>query len=220
MDSSLREVVRRRAGNACEYCRMPQEATPIIPFHVEHIVSIQHGGTDDPSGLALACDRCNAYKGPNLTSIDPDTRTVAALFNPRGDPWSDRGAGSSYRARPLRIASTCSRATGSLSMFSRSHQVKSASMASVQRVSIWPAVYFFSRSRWWPKWSRNWVISEYCTTFSASCGGMNMTPPSLPRTTSPGNTVACPMRMGMLIPIMVEFIRSPAVRLLRWCDGS
>jgi HNH endonuclease len=68
---------------------MPQEATPIIPFHVEHIVSRQHGGTDDPSGLALACDRCNAYKGPNLTSIDPDTRTVAALFNPRGDPWSD-----------------------------------------------------------------------------------------------------------------------------------
>ena len=89
MDPSLREVVRRRAGNACEYCRIPQEATPIIPFHVEHIVSIQHGGTDDPSGLALACDRCNAYKGPNLTSIDPDTRTVAALFNPRGDPWSD-----------------------------------------------------------------------------------------------------------------------------------
>jgi hypothetical protein len=52
---------------------MPQEATPLIPFHVEHIVSRQHGGTDDASGLALACDRCNAYKGPNLTSIDPDT---------------------------------------------------------------------------------------------------------------------------------------------------
>jgi len=40
-------------------------------------------------GLALACDRSNAYKGPNLTSIDPDTRTVAALFNPRGEDWSD-----------------------------------------------------------------------------------------------------------------------------------
>src|SRR5258708_37213361 len=83
MDPSLREVVRRRAGNACEYCRMPQAETPLIPFHVEHIVSRQHGGTDDPSGLALACDRCNAYKGPNLTSIDPDTPPVAALFNPR-----------------------------------------------------------------------------------------------------------------------------------------
>jgi hypothetical protein len=70
----------------------PQEATPLIPFHVEHIVSRQHGGTDDPRGLALACDCCNAYKGPNLTSIDPDTRTVAALFNPRGDAWSDHFA--------------------------------------------------------------------------------------------------------------------------------
>jgi hypothetical protein len=48
-----------------------------------------HGGTGDPGGLALACDRCNAYKGPNLTSIDPGTRTVVALFNPRADVWSD-----------------------------------------------------------------------------------------------------------------------------------
>ena len=68
---------------------MPQSATPLIPFHVEHILSRQHGGTDDPSGLALACDRCNAYKGPNLTSIDPDTNTVAVLFNPRRDVWRD-----------------------------------------------------------------------------------------------------------------------------------
>ena len=92
MDPSLREFVRRRAGNACEYCRMPQGATPLVRFHVEHIVSRQHGGADDPSGLALACDRCNAYKGPNLTSIDPDTLDVSALFNPRGDAWSDHFA--------------------------------------------------------------------------------------------------------------------------------
>ena len=85
MDPGLREVVRTRAGNACEYCRLPQQATPLIPFHVEHIVSRQHGGTDNPSGLALACDRCNAYKGPNLTSIDPETGTLVALFNPRSD---------------------------------------------------------------------------------------------------------------------------------------
>ena len=68
MDQSLREVVRRRAENACEYCRIAQEATPLIAFHIEHIVSRQHGGSDDPAGLALACDRCNAYKGPNITS--------------------------------------------------------------------------------------------------------------------------------------------------------
>jgi len=87
MDPSLREAVRRRAGNACEYCRIPQLATPLISFHVEHIVSRQHGGSDDMGSLALACDRCNAYKGPNLTSIDPETRNLVALFNPRRDTW-------------------------------------------------------------------------------------------------------------------------------------
>ena len=92
MDPSLREVVRRRAENICEYCRIAQEATPLIAFHVEHIVSRQHGGGDDPRGLALACDRCNAYKRPTITSIDPETGTVAALFHPRNDLWSDHFA--------------------------------------------------------------------------------------------------------------------------------
>ena len=89
MDARTREFVRRRAGNACEYCRIAQESTPLIPFHIEHIVPKQHGGTDDPEHLALACDRCNAYKGPNLTSVDPDTGAVVALFHPRHDLWSE-----------------------------------------------------------------------------------------------------------------------------------
>ena len=89
MEPGLKELVRRRAGNACEYCRIPQDATPLISFHIEHIVSRQHGGFDEPGTLALACDRCNAYKGPNLTSIDPDTSAVVPLFNPRQDIWGD-----------------------------------------------------------------------------------------------------------------------------------
>ena len=89
IDARTRELVRKRAGEACEYCRIPQEATPLIPFHVEHVVSKQHGGTDVPDDLALACDCCNAYKGPNLTSIDPDTGTVVAVFHPRHDIWSE-----------------------------------------------------------------------------------------------------------------------------------
>ena len=89
MDANTRQLVRRRAGEVCEYCRIPQEATPLIPFHIEHIVAKQHGGEDDPSQLALACDRCNAYKGPNLTGIDPDSGDVVSLFNPRQDAWRD-----------------------------------------------------------------------------------------------------------------------------------
>lgn len=92
MDRRIRELVWRRAGDACEYCRIPQSATPLIPFHVEHIVARQHGGSDDPGGLAIACDRCNAFKGPNLSSVDPDSGNIVLLFNPRLDAWDEHFA--------------------------------------------------------------------------------------------------------------------------------
>ena len=68
---------------------MPQAAAPFLSFHVEHIIARQHGGDDALSNLALACPDCNAYKGPNLTSIDPETGKVVALFNPRQSSWTD-----------------------------------------------------------------------------------------------------------------------------------
>ncbi len=39
--------------------------------------------------LALACPDCNLRKGPNLTGIDPETREVTRLFDPRRDAWFD-----------------------------------------------------------------------------------------------------------------------------------
>ena len=87
MDSATRDSIRQRASGRCEYCRLPQSATPLLGFHIEHIVARQHGGSDELSSLALACDRCNAYKGPNLTSIDEESGEVTPLFNPRTDQW-------------------------------------------------------------------------------------------------------------------------------------
>jgi hypothetical protein len=78
--------VRQRAGNTCEYCGLPQEAS-FHTFHVEHVTPRQHRGSDDAGNLALACNRCNSQKGPNLSSIDPDTGAVVELFNPREDVW-------------------------------------------------------------------------------------------------------------------------------------
>jgi hypothetical protein len=94
MRAATRDFVRRRAGDRCEYCHLPQGATPYMPFHVEHIVARQHvdAGQDDPSGLAFACDRCNAFKGPNLSSIDPATGDKVDVFNPRTDAWPDHFA--------------------------------------------------------------------------------------------------------------------------------
>jgi len=58
-----------------------------MPFHVEHIVARQHQRDDSVENLAYACDRCNAYKGPNLATIASDTGEVVTLFNPRTQEW-------------------------------------------------------------------------------------------------------------------------------------
>jgi hypothetical protein len=92
MDAAARILVRERAGNRCEYCRLPQDALPLPPFHIEHIVARQHGGADDESNLALACHHCNLHKGPNLTGIDPETSAVVLLFHPRQAEWHDNFA--------------------------------------------------------------------------------------------------------------------------------
>lgn len=94
MSASIRDLVRHRAENRCEYCRVPQVATPLIPFRIEHIIAKQHATstTNDPDELALSCDRCNAFKGPNLTSIDPETGEVIPLFNPRRQSWTSHFA--------------------------------------------------------------------------------------------------------------------------------
>lgn len=86
--AALRRTVVERAGSRCEYCGMHQENS-VLSFHVEHVLPLQHRGTDAPDNLALACPGCNLHKGPNLTGIDPDTGEAIRLFHPRKDVWSE-----------------------------------------------------------------------------------------------------------------------------------
>ena len=88
MDDGLRGFVRRRAGNHC--CGVHQSYYPDFAFHIEHIIAKQHGGSDDPQNLALACHLCNSRKGPNLSGLDPETGVLTRLFNPRTDVWDDQ----------------------------------------------------------------------------------------------------------------------------------
>lgn len=89
MDEATRQFVRDRAKHRCEYCLMPQAAVPFVPFHVEHVIAKQHQPNDAVDNLALACDRCNAYKGPNLSSVDLSTNEIVLLFHPRRDNWDE-----------------------------------------------------------------------------------------------------------------------------------
>ncbi len=87
MDALTRLQVRQRAGDCCEYCRLPQSFGDYLPFHVEHIHAQQHVVDDSLENLAFACPDCNRHKGPNLTTFIEGTRDIIALFHPRKDRW-------------------------------------------------------------------------------------------------------------------------------------
>jgi 5-methylcytosine-specific restriction endonuclease McrA len=89
MDEATRRSVRERAGQRCEYCGRHQEDSPLARLHVEHIAPRKHGGTDDVVNLALACVDCNLGKSSNRTGIDPITREITQLYNPRTQNWDD-----------------------------------------------------------------------------------------------------------------------------------
>jgi hypothetical protein len=84
----MREKVRKRAEHRCEYCLLP-ERDGLIKFHVEHIRSSKHGGSDDLENLAYACPDCNLFKGTDLGTILGEDETFTRFFNPRKDVWEE-----------------------------------------------------------------------------------------------------------------------------------
>jgi hypothetical protein len=58
-----------------------------LPFEIDHIIPITHGGRTAVSNLALSCFPCNRFKGPNLAGIDPSTGRLTKLFHPRRHSW-------------------------------------------------------------------------------------------------------------------------------------
>jgi hypothetical protein len=87
MAVSRRERVRRRAGGACEYCRIP-ELYDVQPFQIDHVRSRKHLGPNSLVNLAWSCLPCNVFKGPNVAGYDPETDRLSPLWNPRDEDWS------------------------------------------------------------------------------------------------------------------------------------
>jgi hypothetical protein len=86
MDSALLQLVWLRAGDRCEYCRLPQEFDD-IPFEIDHVIARKHGGLTVANNLALSCFHCNSFKGSDIASRESRTRKLTALFNPRRHRW-------------------------------------------------------------------------------------------------------------------------------------
>ena len=86
MDEALVRAIWQRARERCEYCLLPSELS-VMPFEIDHIIPRKHGGLTVEDNLALACFYCNRYKGPNIAGIDPKSRVMSRLFDPRKDLW-------------------------------------------------------------------------------------------------------------------------------------
>ena len=86
MDRALEQLVWDRAGHRCEYCQVAQEHDR-LPFEIDHIIAKKHGGPTRASNLCLACFADNNHKGPNIAGLDPRTRKLTPLFNPRRHKW-------------------------------------------------------------------------------------------------------------------------------------
>src|SRR5215211_3113761 len=84
----LRQRVRRRASNRCEYCHYPQVACYAV-FECDHVVPTSAGGITSFANLAWACPTCNASKRNRSTTTDPVSGLVVSIFNPRTDHWQD-----------------------------------------------------------------------------------------------------------------------------------
>ena len=83
--AALREKVRRRAREICEYCLL-HETDGIHAFHVDHVISEKHGGLTGEHNLAFCCPFCNRAKGSDIAGLAG--YSLVRLFNPRIDVWA------------------------------------------------------------------------------------------------------------------------------------
>jgi hypothetical protein len=121
MEAATRELVRARAFRRCEYCGIHEDDDLVLPFHIEHIRPRKHGGGDDASNLALACNHCNLHKGSNLSGIDPTTDAIVVLFHPRQQEWQEHFQFAAGRIEGL---TPVGRATVAVLLMNRSDRVE------------------------------------------------------------------------------------------------
>ena len=107
--SEVRQRVRERAGDRCEYCLSRQEYI-MGRLHIDHIQPQSKGGSDAEDNLCLACELCNQYKWVQAEGVDPQTGQIVNLFNPRQQKWTEH---FSWRAGGTKILgkTACGRAT-------------------------------------------------------------------------------------------------------------
>lgn len=82
VSEETKQLVRRRARFACEYCGV-SETSAGGELTVDHFRPQSKGGSDEPDNLVYACVRCNLYKSDFWTE-NPE---ASQLWNPRIEPF-------------------------------------------------------------------------------------------------------------------------------------
>ena len=62
MTKKLRQAVLRRDSYTCKHCGRSPRKDPNVTLHVDHILPVSKGGTNDMSNLQTLCSECNLYK--------------------------------------------------------------------------------------------------------------------------------------------------------------
>ena len=88
VSKELRDLVSKRARGVCEYCLITVEDS-FFAFHIEHIISIKHGGETSSDNLAYSCAVCNREKGSDLGTFLDNRLELIRFYNPRFDKWSE-----------------------------------------------------------------------------------------------------------------------------------
>ena len=79
--AKLRILVVERATHCCEYCLIPERFS-FFKFHLDHIISLKHGGKTEADNLANSCSICNENKGSDIATYIGSPENLVRFFNP------------------------------------------------------------------------------------------------------------------------------------------
>lgn len=74
ISKKLRFEVLQRDGYVCRYCG---HGAPSVVLHIDHVVPVAHGGTNELDNLVTACEACN--NGKRASFHDSDLAEIVRL---------------------------------------------------------------------------------------------------------------------------------------------
>jgi 5-methylcytosine-specific restriction endonuclease McrA len=88
ISAALRQRVAEAARFRCGYCLTAQRIIgPLLA--IDHFIPESRGGSSDEENLWLACPMCNSHKADRQEALDPESRAMVPLFNPRAARWEE-----------------------------------------------------------------------------------------------------------------------------------